>query len=195
MIPNMHPLTAKVALLLASIDYVADRLSPVPPSTHLFLNNLWTYGRRPPLLPNVIYDEDEAHQLGWAEAIYTPGMEYILGQMRVTGEPETEMRWFHDAVYIASLYCFNLFVLSEADHLPESLHSNCFSDVYDVNIRDGELHDFCNACVEALGQDKTFLTHFEQAGLRFEKELSSDLNPIWPPFNGVTRSGAEEWFL
>lgn len=195
MTPKMHPLTTRVALLLAAIDYVADKLSPIPPATHLYINSLWTYGRKPPLEIDTDYDEDEVLRLGWAEALYTPGMQYILGQMRLDGQEETKLQWFHDALYIASLNCFNLFVLSEEKHLPKFLQSQCFSDVYEINILEDKLTDFCHACGLALGKDQTFLNHFVDARLRFERELSSEEVSIWPPFNGVTRDSAQEWFL
>lgn len=192
--PKMSPLTSRVVLLLAAVDFVAYKLSSVPPATQLYLNSLWSYGRCPPLHPDIKYDEDEARQLGWAEAIYTPGMEYILSEMRIKGQEETPLRWFHDAVYGASLYTFNLFELCENKHLPEALQSSTYSDIAEVNIKNDSFGDVINACGQALNEVEQFALHFNDARNRFENELSSSTIELWPPFNGVTRAGAEEWF-
>ena len=191
MCPQLHPYAVEPILALAAVDYVADKISDVPPATHLFLNMVWTYGRRPPLVPTETYDFDEVLALCWGEALYEPGTAYLLEQMRQRGKPETPMQWFHDAVYLASLFAFRLMWSAEEEALPQELRSGATSDIAELTDLPDE---FIEACGQALEDVEGFRVLFEEARARFEADLRDPNAPLWPPFGGMARSWTEEWF-
>ncbi len=39
MTPKMSPMTSRVVLLLSAVDFVADKISPIPSATRLYLNS------------------------------------------------------------------------------------------------------------------------------------------------------------
>lgn len=191
MTPYFHPHAKSAILALAAVDYTAERLPDIPSPTELLLNAIWAYGRHPPYSAHAKFDAEEILSFGWFEAMYLPGMDYVLGEMRLRSEPDTAARWFHDAVYIAALHAFRLFSIAEREALPNDWWSSCPSDIVEL---DDDLSELVRACGEALGQVEQFARHFAEAERRFENELQKPQTPVWPPLNGMPRSGAEEWF-
>ena len=63
-----------------------------------------------------------------------------------------------------------------------------------MKINNDSFDEIINACGQALNEVEQFALHFNDARNRFENELSSSKIELSPPFNGVTRAGAEEWF-
>jgi hypothetical protein len=191
MAPKINSALLDAILALAAVDYVADHLSDIPAPTIRFLNDIWSYGCRPPLVPWQSYTPQEAYSLGWQQALYNSGMPHILENMRLRGVPDTPLRWFHDTVYGAALLAFRLIEAAEYLSLDEELLSDCPSDVIEMTAITDELLDCCG---QAVGDVDGFNAYFAEVRACVEETVVDDTAPRWPPFAGITRAEAAEWF-